>query len=193
MTGFLLVATAAYLIGSINASIAVTRLISGEDPRRFFSGNAGTTNVFRRHGFLPAAAVLILEIGKAWILSLLALKFITPCQAPWICLFLLAGNRFPCFHGFRGGKGVASLIGFNLAVSGGWTAAGLVAWVLAFQASRLPFIASLVMAAVLCVGSMVVLKPGAGVVVGSIAWLLLIAVNHRSNILAQLNASGRRP
>jgi glycerol-3-phosphate acyltransferase PlsY len=73
--------------------------------------------------------------------------FLPPDQVPWLGLALVAGNRFPCFHCFRGGKGVAAYLGFAgfLAPWAAVLAAAL--WVVVFSVVRVPFVASFYMIA----------------------------------------------
>ena len=95
----------AYLAGSVNFAIIYSKLAGEEDPRLSFSGNAGTTNVYRQAGILWAAVVFLLDIGRALAVAIIACYFLKTSFLPWAAFFLVLGNSFPCFHGFRGGKG----------------------------------------------------------------------------------------
>jgi glycerol-3-phosphate acyltransferase PlsY len=55
----------AYLAGSVNFAIIFFKLAGKEDPRLSFSGNAGTTNVYRQAGYFWATVILLLDIGRA--------------------------------------------------------------------------------------------------------------------------------
>ena len=107
----LLVFTIAYLAGSVNFSILVFKITQKGDPRDSFSGNPGMTNVFRQSGFLMAAVVLLLDMGRSMAVAILAAGLLSYSWVPWIGFGLIVGNRYPCFHGFRGGKGVANYLG----------------------------------------------------------------------------------
>ena len=172
----------AYLIGSINFAIILLRLLGKEDPRTQFSGNAGTTNVYRQAGRGWAAVVLLLDIGRAVALAALALFLLPVVFVPWIGFALVAGNRFPCFHGFRGGKGVASYLGFTLFISPWAAALSCLVWVIVHRIVHIPFIASFFMIAIL--GAGVVAAGGGGMVsiTGTLATVLLIVFNHRKNM-----------
>lgn len=114
----------AYLLGSIVGSLVLGRLKGGVDIRKMGSGNAGATNAMRTQGAAFGIAVIVIDIAKGWLaagwlpgLDLSALG-VTPAsveQAAWlpaICGFAaIIGHCFPVWHGFRGGKGVATLIG----------------------------------------------------------------------------------
>jgi glycerol-3-phosphate acyltransferase PlsY len=69
---FLLGMLCAYLAGSINFAILLFRLLGKDDPRTRFSGNAGVTNVYRQAGWPLAAMVLVLDVGRAMVVALLA-------------------------------------------------------------------------------------------------------------------------
>ncbi len=103
----------AYLIGSINFAIIVTRLFAKKDIRDFGSGNAGMTNVLRTLGKGPAVLVTLGDFCKgvlAVLLGHLILRFLgggIPFYADYLIgLLVMLGHCFPLFYGFRGGKGI---------------------------------------------------------------------------------------
>lgn len=113
-----------YLVGSVNLSILVTKYIGKFDIHTKGSGNAGGTNVIRTMGAKWGVPVIVLEMSKAFVVGLVA-KFAFPADifgldgpdaytgaviSGVVAVFgCLLGNKFPCFHGFKGGKGVATL------------------------------------------------------------------------------------
>jgi acyl phosphate:glycerol-3-phosphate acyltransferase len=112
----------AYLLGSIVGSLVVGRLRGGVDIRKSGSGNAGATNALRTQGAGFAVWVILIDIAKGWlaaaVLPAVALPLIEPAAAdlaawlPAACGFAaILGHIFPVWHGFRGGKGVATLVG----------------------------------------------------------------------------------
>jgi glycerol-3-phosphate acyltransferase PlsY len=171
-----------YLIGSINFAIIVLRLLGKEDPRTQFSGNAGTTNVYRQVGWGWAVVVLLLDIGRAISLAALALHFLPLTLVPWIGFALVLGNRFPCFHGFKGGKGVAGYLGFTLLISPWAAALSCVIWVAVHRIVRIPFIASFFMIFILGGAAVAASRGEAVPIAGTLATVLLIVYNHRKNI-----------
>ncbi|MBA4424060.1 MAG: hypothetical protein C0390_13350 [Syntrophus sp. (in: bacteria)] len=175
-----------YLAGSINFAIIILRLLGKEDPRTQFSGNAGTTNVYRQAGRGWAAVVLLLDVGRAVALAALALGLLPFALVPWIGFALVAGNRFPCFHGFRGGKGVAGYLGFTLLISPWAAALSCLIWVIIHRIVRIPFIASFFM--ILTLGGAWIAASGgaAAPIAGTLATVLLIVFNHRKNVVAFL-------
>jgi len=181
-----------YLAGSINFAIIVLGLLGKEDPRTQFSRNAGTTNVYRQAGWGWAVLVLILDVGRAVGLAALALALLPFTLVPWIGLALVAGNRFPLFHRFRGGKGVASYLGFTLPIAPWGAALSCLVWVAVHRIVRVPFIASFFM--VLILGGTTVAANGAQRVplAGTIATVLWIGFSHRDNILTLLDQRRRQ-
>lgn len=173
---------AAYFAGSINFSILLFRMLGKEDPRRRFSGNPGMTNVYRQSGWAAAAAVLVLDVGRAAGVALLARAVLAEALVPWAGWALILGNHFPCFHGFRGGKGVANYLGFCAVLLPLATMVSLCVYLLVLALVRIPFLASFGMLAVLTGFGMQHWWPypmgmtALAVTAGSIVWF------HRSNI-----------
>ena len=176
----------AYLVGSINFAIIILRLLGKEDPRTQFSGNAGTTNVYRQAGRGWAAVVLLLDAGRAVAFAALALGLLPFTCVPWIGFALIAGNRFPCFHGFRGGKGVAGYLGFTILISPWAAALSCLVWVIVHRIVRIPFIASFFMILTLGAGMVAASGGEALAVAGTVATVLLIILSHRKNIVTLL-------
>lgn len=131
----LLAAIVGYSLGSISFAIIVTRLFSGKDIRSFGSGNAGATNVLRSQGKLPAALTFIGDLAKSMLAVFLGGFFMNAVQlSPNPDMTLLTynpenltiigsylaglccvlGHIYPMFFGFRGGKGVMTILGMTL-------------------------------------------------------------------------------
>lgn len=182
MERIILICFLAYLAGSVNFAILFFKIAGRADPRRSFSGNAGTTNVYRQAGMPWAVLVFVLDIGRALAVAALALHFINGEWLAWAGFFLVLGNSFPCFHGFRGGKGVANYLGFTL-LTAPWTAllAALI-WILIYWVKRVPFIASFFMVATLSVGLAEPFLWALPATIGALATFALIVLNHRRNI-----------
>lgn len=110
----ILIVLACYLIGSISGSLAVGRF-RGIDIRKQGSGNAGGTNAFRTQGFKFAAGVVLIDVGKGALTAYIALRFSSSAfldVLPYVAvLAAVIGHVWPVFHGFRGGKGAATLVG----------------------------------------------------------------------------------
>jgi glycerol-3-phosphate acyltransferase PlsY len=118
MTLYVLTVLAAYLLGSLNGSLLLGRL-RGVDIREQGSGNAGGTNALRTQGKVFALGVVLIDVGKAVIAVAVLPRWLPPSL--WLevscALAAIIGHVYPVFHGFRGGKGVATVLGTLLALS----------------------------------------------------------------------------
>ena len=184
MLKLILVCLLAYLAGSVNFAVLFFKLAGRDDPRSRFSGNAGTTNVYRQAGLLRAVLVFALDIARAVAVAVAARYYITTDGGwlVWTVFFLILGNSFPCFHGFRGGKGVASYLGFTALIVPWAVAFAAIAWVLVYGVMRVPFVASFFMVAVLSFGHSLSFQWALPATVAAVATFALIIFNHRFNI-----------
>ena len=173
----------AYVAGSINASILILKRRTKQDPRTLHSKNAGTSNVNRILGWKWAGLVLITDVGKAFLVAAAASRFLSVPTALWAGFFLLLGNRFPCFHRFQGGKGVAHFIGFSLFLTPLFTLLALAGWCVGYLFFRHAFAGSMVLTAILGMG--LARTPGTNLIgiTGVIACMGFIVLNHRNNLL----------
>ena len=114
---------AAYLLGSLSGSLLLGRL-RGVDIRTQGSGNAGGTNAFRTQGLKFALGVVVVDIGKGALAAWLGLRFADAASTAWLeyatAFAAVVGHVWPLWHGFRGGKGAATVIGATLVL---WPAA----------------------------------------------------------------------
>ncbi|HRH63714.1 MAG TPA: glycerol-3-phosphate 1-O-acyltransferase PlsY [Bacteroidia bacterium] len=115
----------AYLMGSIPTSVWIGQYFYNIDVREFGSGNSGATNTFRVLGYKAGIPVLIIDVLKGWTSVKLA-DFISgfPAGSEQLvnlelvfAVAALMGHVFPVYVGFRGGKGVATLLGIVLALN----------------------------------------------------------------------------
>jgi glycerol-3-phosphate acyltransferase PlsY len=113
-----------YLLGSIPTSVWIGRFFHNVDVREHGSGNAGTTNTIRVLGWKTGVPVLLIDIFKGWIATMLP-AFFSLAESGTAALinfqilsglFAITGHIFPVFAGFRGGKGVATVFGVLLAL-----------------------------------------------------------------------------
>ena len=179
---FVLVFVAAYLAGSLNFSILLFRVTGKGDPRARFSGNPGVTNVYRQEGPLWAAAILLLDLLRASTVALVAMHLCSTAQLPWCALALVAGNMYPAFHGFRGGKGVSNYLGFTLIPAPEFTALAAATWLILFGLLRQPFLGSFGMVAVLSLGLARHADNAPGAVTGVVIVTAWIIFAHRANL-----------
>ena len=124
ITQIIAVVLVAYLIGSIPTAVWVGKLFFRLDVRDHGSGNAGATNTIRVLGWKAGLPVFIFDVFKGWLAVMLATFFLASQlnndQLVFMKIGLAAavvlGHIFPLFAGFRGGKGVATLLGVGIAI-----------------------------------------------------------------------------
>ncbi len=113
------------MLGSVPAAVWTGRLFFKKDVREHGSGNAGATNTFRVLGKPAGTFVLLFDAGKGYLAAALAdqlfLRSIIGAESLTTFRILLGlaavlGHIYPVFAGFRGGKGVATLLGMVLCV-----------------------------------------------------------------------------
>ena len=112
----LLIIFFSYLCGSIPFGLVISYIFKKDDPRSIGSKNIGATNVLRTAGVMLGLFTLILDILKGFI----AIKITLMLNSDMIGLsmtFVIIGHIFPIWLKFKGGKGVASYMGFMLATS----------------------------------------------------------------------------
>ncbi len=147
----LAVIVGAYLLGSISFAVVASKLFRLPDPRSYGSGNPGATNVLRTGNKAAAALTLAGDGLKGWFAVWLASRL----GASWgdaslatagAALAVFLGHLYPVFHGFAGGKGVATAAGAAMALSWqlGLTLAAV--WVAVALLFRMSSLASLVAA-----------------------------------------------
>lgn len=174
----------AYLIGSVSFAVLVSRVFGLADPRSYGSGNPGATNVLRSGRKLAAALTLLGDAGKGWLAVWLAGLLApqgaaTPTAAAGVAV--IVGHMFPVFHGFKGGKGVATALGILVGFSPWLGLAALATWLAVVMLWRISSLAALVTAGLAPVYALGFFGPGAlSAAVGAVA--LLLIYRHRSNI-----------
>ncbi len=183
---FLLLLTGAYLAGSVNFPILMFKILEKGDPRNEFSGNPGAFNVYRQLGIIWALVILLLDMSRAVAVALISVKLLGFQLVSWIGLGLILGNRFPCFHGFKGGKGVANYLGFSAVIVPTFAAISVPVWLVMYALFRIAFIGSLLMVFILGAGTLYFFDfdPVAGT--GTLAIVLLIVYSHKQNIIELL-------
>ena len=168
-----------YLLGSIPFGLIVTRLAGAGDIRQIGSGNIGTTNVLRTGRKGLAAATLLLDAGKGAVAVLAAQAFV-PDAGLLAGMGAFLGHLFPVWLGFKGGKGVATMLGVALAVL--WPA-GLtfaIVWVGAALISRYSSLGGMLAAVATPVAAALLGRWDAAALFAGMAILVLLM--HRENI-----------
>jgi len=184
-----------YLIGSIPTAYIFGRLVKGIDIRKFGSGNVGATNALRVLGKGWGVAVFIIDCLKGLIPVLFLASLLIQKNLPLsdVLLRIILGMACVCGHNwtiflkFKGGKGVATSLGFLLGL--GFSVSGFIyviilsilAWVLVFAFLRIVSLASIIASILLPVLS-IVLRQQPEIIALSFILAILSLIRHKSNI-----------
>jgi len=199
LLGYLLIPIA-YVIGSISFAVIVSKSMGLPDPYSYGSGNPGATNVLRTGNKQAAVLTLIGDSAKGFVAVLLARLILgdaslTQTLNSWVlCGVVLAvflGHLFPIFHGFRGGKGVATACGILFGINGVLGLATFSTWlIVAFftRYSSLAAICAAIFGPVYCVFLFGVGPMGLTLTVVCV----LLLWRHRNNIVKLLDGSETR-
>ena len=187
-------AVIAYLIGSVNFSVILSKKMAGFDVREKGSGNAGTTNMLRSVGKKAAALTLICDILKGVVAILIAMfigwAFKVENQSLLVQIAGIAvvlGHTFPIFFGFKGGKGVATSLGILIMSNWQIGLICLVFGVLLIALTRMVSVGSCAAAVLfpvltLFITDNYIVSQGSGYLIYSIILAVIVLFNHRSNI-----------
>lgn len=181
----------AYTLGSIPTAVWVGKIFYDTDVREYGSGNAGATNTFRVLGKKAGIPVLIIDALK----GLAAVKLVDlfaqePISDAAYVNYQLAlgiaaviGHIFPVFAGFRGGKGIATLLGLMLAVHHQGALLALGVFIVVFGLTRFVSLGS--MTAALSFPFIIVLVYQATIpslIIFSMFIAILVLITHQKNI-----------
>ncbi|OKZ60316.1 MAG: acyl-phosphate glycerol 3-phosphate acyltransferase [Clostridium sp. CAG:354_28_25] len=195
---YIIIAIIAYLIGSINFSILISKKKAGYDIRQKGSGNAGTTNMLRNLGKKYAAITLICDVLKGVVaigIAIIVGNILGDTNKALLVqiagVAVVIGHTFPIFFGFKGGKGVATSLGILLMTN--WQL-GLICLVFALVLMALTRVVSMgsIAAAILYPvltlfvggGHYIVESSGLGngYFIYSVILAIIVIFNHRENI-----------
>lgn len=195
MAAYIIIAIIAYLVGSINFSIIISKRMAGFDVREKGSGNAGTTNMLRSVGVKAAAITLLCDILKGVVVILIAIligNIVDGLDDALLVqlagIFVIIGHTFPIFFGFKGGKGIATSLGVLLMIN--WQI-GLICLVFALilmVITRMVSVGSIVAAIlfpvlVIFIGqNYIVPVNNWSYLIFSIIVAILVLFNHRENL-----------
>ncbi len=195
MLAALLIVVGAYLIGSVSFAVVVSRGFGLPDPRGYGSGNPGATNVLRTGHKTAALLTLAGDAAKGW-LGVAAAQWAAALAGapdwavPAAALAVFLGHLFPVFHGFTGGKGVATAAGIVFALHWPLGVALLVVWATMAFGFRISSLAALTAALLLPLGAFYVFGNTLT------AWAMvpicaLLFWRHRANIRQMLEGKER--
>jgi glycerol-3-phosphate acyltransferase PlsY len=190
----------AYLIGSISFAVVVSKCMRLPDPHTYGSGNPGATNVLRTGNKLAAALTFLGDALKGYFAVMLARvvlgdQSLTSTLSSWVlCGVVIAvflGHLFPIFHGFKGGKGVATACGILFGVNIILGIATLSTWIIVAAFMRYSSLAALA-AAVFGPIYFVFLFGLQPMGIALTVVCLLLIWRHRSNIRNLMNGTETR-
>lgn len=187
MTTAILILTG-YLLGSIPFGIILTRLFGAGDLRQIGSGNIGATNVLRTGRKELAAATLILDGAKGAVAVLLARHFVPGLGDEGAMIAgaaAMVGHCYPVWLKFRGGKGVATLLGLSFALAWPIGLVFAVVWLATALLSRISSLGGMVGAVSAPIAALALGHPVYAIGLGGLA--VIVLWRHRENI-ARLRA-----
>ena len=142
-----------YLIGAFPSAVWIGKTFYNTDVREFGSGNAGATNTFRTLGSKAGIPVLLMDILKGWV-AVNLVYFITDYQLMYderlfelklvFGISAVIGHLFPVYIGFRGGKGIDTMLGFMVGIY--WQAAAVsgIIFIITFLSSKYVSLSSII-------------------------------------------------
>jgi len=184
----------AYMIGAFPSAVWLGRTFYNTDVREYGSGNAGATNTFRTLGAKAGVPVLLMDILKGW-LAVNLVYFVTDNQLfsdekffeikLVLGIAAVIGHLFPVYTGFRGGKGIATMLGFMLGVY--WQAALLSAlvFIITFLISKYVSLSSIIASLAFPFIVIVILginNTNTSLIIFSIFVPILSLITHQKNI-----------
>lgn len=187
---------AAYLIGSIPSSVWIGKRFYGVDVREHGSGNAGFTNTVRVLGWRVGLPVFLADVLKGYVaVSLVRLTNVYIIGTADFVNFQLIlgaaavlGHIFPVYVGFRGGKGVATLLGLLLAIQPQPTLICLGIFVVVFLTTRYVSLSSMIAGISFPILIIFVFKTTiSSLVIFSMIVSILLLLTHQKNIERLLN------
>ena len=169
----------AYLLGSIPTAVWVGKVFYDTDVREYGSGNAGATNTFRVLGKKAGIPVLLIDCLKGLAAVMLS-RFFTDESLGTAAVI---GHIFPVFAGFRGGKGIATLLGVMLAIHHQGALMALVVFVLVFGFTRFVSLGSMCAAVSFPFFIILVFHTTVpSLIIFSIFIAILVLITHQKNI-----------
>ncbi len=186
----ILLISLAYLLGSISTAIIVCKIMRLPDPRSQGSGNPGATNVLRVGGKKAAAITLFGDMLK----GLIPVLFAHYLELDMLTLALTGGAAFighlyPVFFGFKGGKGVATLLGVLFGFSWMLGLATSVTWLVVAKVFKLSSLAALIATALAPVYLYFIIPQAKPLLIVTVIMVIILFWRHKSNIQKLLSGS----
>ncbi|MBZ4653992.1 MAG: acyl-phosphate glycerol 3-phosphate acyltransferase [Peptococcaceae bacterium] len=177
-----------YLLGSVSFGIILTKWLRGVDIRQYGSGNTGMTNVMRTIGKGPAMLVLLGDALKGAVSVGIGLGLGSTVYAVIAGLAAMAGHTYPLFHGFRGGRGVATGFGVILTLTPDVTLIALSIFLLTVFLSRYVSLGS-ILAALSVPLTMTILQKPLPILLFGVLGAGFVIYRHKANIKRLVNGT----
>ncbi|MFI3115229.1 MAG: glycerol-3-phosphate 1-O-acyltransferase PlsY [Clostridia bacterium] len=183
---YLAIMIIAYVIGSLNFAIVISKLVLKKDIRDYGSKNAGTTNAFRIMGAKLGALVLVGDISKAFIAVLIGSNMGGDKGKLLAGILVIIGHVYPVYFKFKGGKGVATATGMLLAFDLKMFAILFVIFMTVLLVTKFVSLSSLSAGAFLPFGMYIYYGDAIFVLTGTLIFLGVVYL-HRANIVRLIN------
>ena len=182
-----------YLIGSINPSIIVSKIL-GTDIRKHGSGNAGATNTYRTLGAGPAFTVLLCDILKGVLAVILARILFGDTPGADVCAGFGAvmGRNFPLYFGFRGGKGVLTSLAVAFVIQPWAALISLAVGIGVIAVTKYVSLGSIIGAVLLPVVTAIIYRGQVPALLFAIFAALLVIARHYQNISRLISGTERK-
>ena len=180
---YIITALVSYLFGSIPFGYLFTKILLKKDIRNVGSGNIGATNVLRTGNKTLGYLTLVLDIAKA-VVPVIYIKLNYPdlVYISALCAFL--GHLFPIWLKFKGGKGVATLVGILISINIYYALIFGIVWILTFLISKYSSLSSLFASISIPIYLLIIDQ---GNIIFFIIMFVLIFYTHRENIKRLIN------
>ena len=180
---YIITALVSYLFGSIPFGYLFTKILLKKDIRNVGSGNIGATNVLRTGNKSLGYLTLILDISKA-VVPVIYIKFNYPdlVYVSALCAFL--GHLLPVWLKFKGGKGVATLVGILISINIYYAVVFGIVWILTFLMSKYSSLSSLSASISIPIYLLIINQSN---IIFFIIMFVLIFYTHRENIKRLIN------
>jgi glycerol-3-phosphate acyltransferase PlsY len=196
----LLLIPIAYLIGSISFAVVVSKCMRLPDPHSYGSGNPGATNVLRTGNKVAAGLTFLGDALKGFLAVVLARAilgdppldvYVNSWALCGVVIAVFLGHLFPVFHGFKGGKGVATACGILFGINAMLGLATLSTWVIVAVFLRYSSLAALA-ASIFGPVYFVFLFGFHRMAIALVVVCLLLIWRHKGNIQNLLNGTESR-
>lgn len=178
----------AYLLGSISSAIVVCKIMGLEDPRVGGSGNPGATNVKRLYGNKPAAITLVGDMVKGVLPVVVAQQMgFAPEMIMAIGFAAFMGHLYPIFFQFKGGKGVATMLGVMFGLSLPIGLAVGATWLFVAKVLKVSSLSALVATLLAPLYIYLLTEDKVSWMIGTAVMTILLFWRHRTNIQRLLN------